>query len=356
MGNLGETDTAKATVRDIATDAAVDVCDRVLAAEVLGSLGETDTAKATVRDIATDPAVGAGDRVLAAEVLGGLGKDGMVELTAIAKGPEIPEVGRSYAVAALALISQQPERGGYSEAAYATLLQLTQDATVASEVRGRAAWELGRLGEGRVGITALTDLVNDPAVPAIEKVKAAGAILEFGGSTGEPIAAMRAGIADPDIDIGVRILMAWQLSGLGERYEGIATLAAIANDETVDDINRVESAWHLGELDASELARPALNVLTAVAEREAAEPRHRIQAGKVLADLGVTETAIATLTAVAHSAEADAEDRIEAAKILANSGVRATAETVLQAIAGDRLIASADREGAREALREIKEE
>ena len=150
--------------------------------------------------------------------------------------------------------------------------------------------------------------------------------------------------------------MAWRMSDLGERDEGIATLAAIANDETVDDINRVDAAWHLGKLDASDLARPALNVLTAVAECVTAEPGPRFQAGKVLADLGVKETAIAALTAVAHSAEADAEDRIDAAKVLANLGDKATAETVLQTIADDRLLSNADREDAREALRKLNEE
>ena len=100
----------------------------------------------------------------------------------------------------------------------------------------------------------------------MEKVRAAGAIQEFGGSPEEPIAAMRAGIADPEIGIEDHVAMAWRMSDLGEKDEGIAILAAIANDETVDDINRVGAAWYLGKLDAGDSARPALNVLTAVAE------------------------------------------------------------------------------------------
>ena len=356
LGRLGGTDTAIATLTSISTDPAVAARTRVSAAAELGRLGRTDTAITTLSAIATDPMVDAGDRRSAVEGLGRLGEDGIAELTAIAKGPVIAEVDRSHVVDALARVVRQPEQSGNSEAAKAALAQLAQDDTVSADVRSRAAWQLGRLGEVQAAIASLTDLVKDPAAPAMEKVRAAGAIQEFGGSTEEPIAAMRAGIADPEIGIRVRIRMAWRMSDLGERDEGIATLAAIANDETVDDINRVDAAWHLGKLDASDLARPALNVLTAVAECVTAEPGPRFQAGKVLADLGVKETAIAALTAVAHSAEADAEDRIDAAKVLANLGDKATAETVLQTIADDRLLSNADREDAREALRKLNEE
>ena len=285
-----------------------------------------------------------------------MGEDGIAELTAIAKGPVIAEVDRSHVVDELALVVRHREQIGNKEAVKAALAQLAQDDTVAADVRGRAAWQLGWLGEVQAAIASLTDIVKDPAAPAMEKVRAAGAIQEFGGSAEEPIAAMRTGIADPGIGIGDHLTMAWRLSDLGERDEGIATLAAIANDETVDDINRVGAAWYLGKLDASDLARPALNALTAVAECETTEPGLRFQAGKVLADLGVKETAIAALTAVAHSAGADAEDRIDAAKVLANLGDKATAETVLQTIADDRLLSNADREDAREALRKLNEE
>ena len=353
---LGETDTSISTLSAIATDPAVDAEGRVSAAERLVGLGETDTAISALIAIATDPAVDARHRRSAAGELGRLGEDGIAELTAIAKGPEIAEVGRSHVVDALDRVVRQPEQSGNSEAAKAALAQLAQDATVAADVRSRAAWRLGRLGEVQAAIAALTHLVNDPAAPAMEKVRAAAAIQEFGGSPEEPIAAMRAGIADSEIAIGDHVAMAWRLSGLGERDEGIAILAEIANDETVDDINRVGAAWYLGELDASESARAALNVLTAVAECETAEPWRRFQAGKVLADLGVKETAITALTAVAHNAGADAEDRIDAAKGLANLGDKATAETVLQTIADDRLLSNADRDDAREALRKLNEE
>ena len=82
----------------------------------------------------------------------------------------------------------------------------------------------------------------------MEKVRAAGAIQGFGGSTEEPIAAMRAGIVDPEIDIRVRIRMAWRMSDLGERDEGIATLASIANDKqlttsTVSELPGTLANW-----------------------------------------------------------------------------------------------------------------
>ena len=390
LGRLGGTDTAIATLTSIATDPVIDVGERVSAVDRLARLGGTDTARATLVSIATDPAVAAGLRVSAADrlvwlgetdaviatltaittdpavdarhrrsaagELGRLGEDGIAELTAIAKSPVIAEVDRSHVVDALARVVRQPEQSGNSEAAKAALAQLSQDATVAADVRSRAAWQLGRLGEVQAAIAALTDLVKDPVAPAMEKVRAAGAIQAFGGSAEESIATMRAGIADPEIGIGDHVAMAWRMSDLGERDEGIAILAAIANDETVDDINRVGAAWYLGKLDASDSARPALNVLTAVAECETAELGLRLQAGKVLADLGVKETAIAALTAVAHSAGADAEDRIDAAKVLANLGDKATAETVLQTIADDWLLSNADREDAREALRKLNEE
>ena len=248
----------------------------------------------------------------AARRLGQLGEDGVAELTTIATNPEITEVDRGRIVDVLLRVVQRPGQSGNGEAARAARAQLAQEIAVAADVRGRVAWQLGQLSEAQAAIAVLTDVVNEPSAPAMEKVKAAGAIQEFGGSTEGPIAAMRAGIADPEIGTGDRIPMAWRLGGLGEREEGIATLAAIANDETVDDIYRVRAAWYLGELDASEAARPALEVLTAVAAYETAELYRRFQAGKVLADLGVTETAIAALTAVAYSGEADAEDRIEA--------------------------------------------
>ena len=356
IGRLGEPETAVAILSAITTDPAVRASDRVYAAAWLARLGETEKAIARLTAIATDPAVDIEDRRYGLNRLSRLGEDGITELITIAKGPEFAEVGRSHVVDALARVVRQPEQSGNSEAAKAALAQLAQDDTVSADVRSRAAWQLGRLGEVQAAIASLTDLVKDPAAPAMEKVRAAGAIQEFGGSTEEPIAAMRAGIADPEIGIRVRIRMAWRMSGLGERDEGIATLAAIANDETVDDTNRVAAAWYLCRLDASDSARPALNVLTAVAGRETAEPGPRFQAGKVLADLGVEETAIAALTAVGHSAEADPEDRIDAAEVLAKLGDKATAETVLQTVADDRSLSNTRREEAHEALRKLNEE
>ena len=390
LGRWGESDTAIAPLTSISTDPAVAAKTRVFAARSLGGFGESDTAIATLSAIATDPVVDAGDRRYAVEGFGHLGEDGIAELTAIAKGPVIAEVDRSHVVDELALVVRHPQRPGNSEAAKAALAQLAQDDTVAADVRGRAAWQLGWLGEVQAAIASLTDLVKDPAAPAMEKVKAAGAIQEFGGSAEEPIAAMRTGIADPGIGIGDHLTMAWRLSDLGERDEGIATLAAIANDETVDDINRVGAAWYLGELDASDLARPALNALTAVAECETVEPGLRFQAGKVLADLGVKETAIAALTAVAecetaepwrrfqagkvlanlgvnetaiaaltavgNNAEADVEDRIGAAEVLANLGDKATAKTVFQTIVDDWSFSRDARRDAHEALRKLIEE
>ena len=358
LGRLGETDAAIASLIAIATNPEVDAGHRLSAAERSGRLGETDAAIATLSAIAiaTDPTAAAKLRMFTPGMLRRLGEDGIAELTAIAKGPGIAEVDRSHVVDALARVVRQPKRSGNSEAAKASLAQLAQDVTVSAGVRGRAAWQLGRLGEVQAAIAALTDLVKDPAAPAMVKVRAAGAIQEFGGSAGEPIAAMRAGIADHEIGIGDRLAMAWRMSDLGERDEGMATLVAVANDETVDDINRVKAAWYLCRLDASDSARPSLNVLTAVAGRETAESGPRFQAGKVLADLGVEETAIAALTAVGHSAEADPEDRIDAAEVLAKLGDKATAETVLQTVADDRSLSNTRREEAHEALRKLNEE
>ena len=356
LGRLGERHKAIATLSAIVADPAVDTRLRVSAAKKLVRLGETDKVISSLAAIATGPTFADRHRVSAARELARFGEDGIAELNAIAKGPDIAEVDRSHVVDALARVVRQPVESSNSEAAKAALAQLAQDDTVSADVRSRAAWQLGRLGEVQAAIASLTDLVKDPAAPAMEKVRAAGAIQEFGGSAEESIATMRAGIADPEIGIGDHVAMAWRMSDLGERDEGIAILAAIANDETVDDINRVGAAWYLGKLDASDSARPALNVLTAVAECETAELGLRLQAGKVLADLGVNETAIAALTAVGHSSEADAEDRIDAAEILAKLGNKATAQTVLKNIAYDRLLSKALRQEAFDALRKLIEE
>ena len=356
LGRLGEPETAIAILSAIATGPAVYAGTRASAAQGIRRLGEPETAIAILSAIATDPAVDVEGRRYIVNRLSRLGEDGIAELTTIAKGPEIAGVDRSLIVDVLAIVVRRPEEGGNSEAAKAALAQLAQDDTVSADVRSRAAWQLGWLGEVQAAIASLTDLVKDPATPAMEKVRDAGAIQEFGGSTEEPIAAMRAGIADSEIGIGVRIPMAWRLSGLGERDEGIATLAAIANDETVDDINRVDAAWYLGRLDASDSARPALNALTEVAGRETADPWRRFQAGKVLVDLGFEETAIAALTAVAHNSVADVEVRIEATEVLAKLGDKAMAELILQTIADDRSLSNAARRDARGALRKLNKE
>ena len=89
---MGETDTAIATLSAIATDPAVDAITRVFAVGELVRLGGTDKAIATLSAIATDPAVDARNRRSAVERLSRLGEDGIAELTAIAKGPEIAEV------------------------------------------------------------------------------------------------------------------------------------------------------------------------------------------------------------------------------------------------------------------------
>ena len=354
LGGWGVTDTAIAALTGIATDATLDARNRVYAAQDLWRWGEMDTAIAALSGVATDPAVNPDLRRYAADRLGRCGESGIAKLKLIARDPDTAQIDCIHMVDALASIAREP-RGlaGNGAAANAALHQLTQDKKVAADVRSRAGWQLGRLGDIQAAIAALTHVVNAPETPAMEKVRAAGAIQEFGGSTETLIAVMRAGIANAEIGIADRIPMAWRLSNLGEMDEGIATLVAIASDATVDDINRVRAAWYLSELDASESASPALTVLTAIAQNETAEPSRRFQAGKVLADLDATETAIAALTAVAHSRDANAEDRIKAANVLATLGDKTIAETVLSTVADDRSLSQANRRYARESLRAL---
>ncbi len=379
LASFAEWTTARSLLADVCKDTAVDVRSRVDAAQALGMFGEEATAKSLLADICSDPAVDVRGRVDAAQVLGMLGEEATARssslLNDIVTDTEADAWERVAAAEALAFM-------GEWETAIPLLRDIYNDPDANGRVSVDLHQHLEIYGEWekKISLSSLSDA--DLPADAWRYVSAAYSVWTQGWELlssldlvyfltsnvfpsedyedyieDEQVMSVLNDISkDPAAITSDREIAAVGLRILEEIDKAILLLTNIANDETVDDVGRLCAALYIGNLDAGEWNPLAINVLTAVSEDETVNPALRFEAGKALADLEANEVAIPALTDVAGNIETHAEVCIEAAKVLGTLGETTTAETVLKTIVNSRLLSRTNRQDAREALRVLRDE
>ncbi|MDE2786324.1 MAG: NACHT domain-containing protein [Chloroflexota bacterium] len=241
------------------------------------------------------------------------------------------------------------------------LTAIATDPTVDARTREFAALRLAEMGERDTAIPVQTAIAADPAVDTLVRLHAARELANE-GERDTAILSLTAIAADPTVDYTPdRLDAAQALADMGERDAAKTALAQLAQDTAMPADLRGRAGWLLGQLGE---AQAALKALIDVVEDPAAGAMDKVRAtgairkliGKMLALLGDTEMAAAQLTSVAYNANAYMEDRIEAVKILNDLGDEAAAKTALQTIADDETVSNANRGNARDALRKLNEQ